>query len=51
MCDRILEEEGVWGLVDIHEFPLHLVPFENDLMSMEVEHGFRDLFLVLSSQA
>ncbi|ELR21297.1 vacuolar protein sorting 33 [Acanthamoeba castellanii str. Neff] len=51
VCDRILEEEvssvarGVWGLVDIHEFPLHLVPFENDVLSMEVEHSFRDLFL------
>lgn len=45
ICQGVLEEEGVLGDVCIGEFPLYLVPLESDLMSMELDNSFRDLFL------
>jgi len=43
MCERVLEEEGVWGQdVKIGEYHLDLIPFDNDYLSMELRSEFRD---------
>ena len=45
ICERILEEEGVIGSVILGEFNLNFIPFEEDVLSMELEHSFRECFL------
>ncbi|KAH0544510.1 hypothetical protein FGG08_001409 [Glutinoglossum americanum] len=45
VCDKILEEEGVLGDVSIAEFPLYFVPLEKDLLSLELEDSFTELYL------
>jgi len=42
MCERILEEEGVWQDVKIGEYHLDLIPFDSDILSMELSSSFRD---------
>ena len=46
MSDQLLEEAGVLGEVNIAEYHLHFVPLVDDLISLELEHGFEDLYLV-----
>ena len=43
VCERVLEEEGVYGEVQLGEFDLDFIPFEDDLISMEIPDGFRDV--------
>eukprot|EP00051_Salpingoeca_urceolata_P002162 m.47738 g.47738 ORF g.47738 m.47738 type:complete len:592 (+) comp11943_c1_seq2:309-2084(+) len=45
LAELVLEEEGVYGLVQIEELQLDLVPLDDDLLSAQL-HGFvRDSFL------
>ena len=39
----MLEEEGVYGDITFGEYPLDLIPFEEDVLSMELESGFREI--------
>lgn len=41
----MLEENGVLGEVTIAECPLYFVPLEPDLLSLELEDSFSDLYL------
>nr|KMM70133.1 vacuolar protein sorting-associated protein 33A [Coccidioides posadasii RMSCC 3488] len=45
VSDRILEEEGIIGDVNIAELPLYFFPLENDLLSLELPESFSDLYL------
>jgi hypothetical protein len=45
VSDKILEETGVLGDVNIHELPLYFFPLERDVLSLELDDSFRDLFL------
>lgn len=45
VCERLLEEEGVYADVVIAEFRMDLVPLEEDLWSLEMPEAFRDLYL------
>ena len=49
VCNRILEDGGVLGDVSVEEFPLFFVPLEQDVLSLELEDSFGDLYLVCSS--
>ena len=46
MSDLILEESGVLGDVSIHEYELMFIPLAEDLLSLELENAFADLYLV-----
>jgi vacuolar protein sorting-associated protein 33A len=46
ICERVLEEKGVYGSVNIGEFQLDLIPFDDDVLSLELEWGYKELFLV-----
>lgn len=48
VCDKILEDAGVLGDVSIQALPLYFVPLEQDVLSLELEDSFGDLFLVCS---
>ena len=42
LCEKKLKEAGVHGsLTNIEEFSLTLIPFDSDLLSMEIENSFR----------
>ncbi|CEL56067.1 Vacuolar protein sorting-associated protein 33A OS=Rattus norvegicus GN=Vps33a PE=1 SV=1 [Rhizoctonia solani AG-1 IB] len=45
LCDKILEEEGVFGEVTISEFPLEFIPLEDDLISLEWDNTFKEIYL------
>ena len=46
LCLDILEKNGVYGEISLLEFSLGLIPVENNILSMETTHSFRDLFIV-----
>jgi len=44
-CTQILEEEGILGDVTIGELALDLIPFEADLLSLELSTAYRECVL------
>lgn len=46
VCNKIFEDAGVLGDLSVMEFPLYFLPLEQDLLSLELEDSFGDLFLV-----
>jgi hypothetical protein len=51
LCERVLAEEGVFGDVKTGEFHLDLIPFEEDVLSLEMPSAFRECFLVSRQSA
>ncbi|GIJ89026.1 hypothetical protein Asppvi_007954 [Aspergillus pseudoviridinutans] len=45
VSNKILEDEGIIGDVNITEFPLYFVPLEQDVLSLELDDSFGDLYL------
>jgi hypothetical protein len=45
VSEKILEEAGVLGDTNIADFPLYFLPLENDLLSLELDDSFADLYL------
>lgn len=45
VSNLVLEEHGVLGEANIVEFPLHFIPLDQDLLSLELEDSFHDLYL------
>jgi vacuolar protein sorting-associated protein 33A len=45
LCEQILEDEGVLDFIDFGEYQLNLVPLEKDVVSLELEGGYRDIKL------
>ncbi|CAG8459081.1 4227_t:CDS:10, partial [Scutellospora calospora] len=41
ICEKILEEAGI----TINEYHLDLIPFEDDLLSLELDNTFKELYL------
>jgi hypothetical protein len=46
VSNKILEDAGIIGDVNITEFPLYFVPLEQDVLSLELDDSFGDLYLV-----
>ncbi|KAK3906669.1 Sec1-like protein [Staphylotrichum tortipilum] len=45
LSDKVLEEAGVLGDTNVAELPLYFFPLEDDLLSLELNDSFRDLYL------
>lgn len=45
LCERALEEEGVYSQVRIEEYHIDLIPYDTDLLSLEFNDCFRDCFI------
>ncbi|KAK3066502.1 hypothetical protein LTS18_001672, partial [Coniosporium uncinatum] len=45
VSDQILEEAGVLGEVNVAEFLLHFTPLAEDVLSLEYDEAFTDLYL------
>ena len=43
---KVFEDAGVLGDISLEEFPLYFLPLEQDLLSLELNDSFGDLFLV-----
>ena len=46
ICEKVLEEEGVYGEIQVGEYNLDLIPFDSDLLSLELDTSFREFYLV-----
>ena len=46
VCNKILEDAGILGDLSVEEFPLFFVPLEQDVLSLELDSSFGDLYLV-----
>eukprot|EP00249_Psilotum_nudum_P013983 c24607_g1_i1 orf=309-2105(-) len=42
VCEKVLEEEEVYGRVIIGEIPLYFIPFDEDVLSLEMELAFKE---------
>ncbi|KAI0401245.1 Sec1-like protein [Xylaria palmicola] len=51
VSDRLLEEAGVLGDVNISELPIYFFPLERDVLSLELDDSFRDLYLFKDTTA
>jgi hypothetical protein len=45
-CINILKNGGVLGDIVLGELPLLFIPLEHDLLSLELENSFQELYLV-----
>lgn len=45
LCELILEQEGVYGDTELHEYPLGFIPLDTDLYSLEIPDFFLSFFL------
>lgn len=45
VSDKLLEELGVLGDAEIAELPLHFFPLDKDVLSLELDDSFGDLYL------
>lgn len=46
LCEKKLKEKGVYGsFAAVEEFNMGLIPFDADLLSMEMNESFRDCYL------
>ena len=46
VSNKIFEDSGVLGDLVVDEFPLYFLPLDHDLLSLELEDSFSDLYLV-----
>lgn len=46
VSNSILEDAGIIGDVNVADFPLYFMPLEQDVLSLELETSFSDLYLV-----
>jgi vacuolar protein sorting-associated protein 33A len=46
ISDHILETQGVLGDANLHVYPLFFIPLADDLLSLELDSAFGDLYLV-----
>ncbi|CAL8404871.1 unnamed protein product [Boreogadus saida] len=44
-CENVLEEQGIFGDVTTDEWAFHLLPLDDDIISLELPEFFRDYFL------
>jgi len=46
ICEHVLEEQGLLlPNLTLHDYKLDLIPFDSDLLSMELDYAFRDCYL------
>lgn len=41
VCEEVLEREGVKGDIQVAEYPLNFIPFDSDVLSLEMEAAFK----------
>lgn len=46
ICERVLEKTGLYGKINIGELQLDLIPFDDDVLSLELDDSYKECFLV-----
>ena len=41
LCEHIFQQEGVYGDIVIGEFPVDFIPYDSDVLSLELPTAFR----------
>eukprot|EP00250_Pteridium_aquilinum_P019526 c24468_g2_i1 orf=167-1996(-) len=42
VCQKVLEDHGVLEFVTTDEFPLHFIPFDEDVLSLELDTAYKE---------
>ena len=50
-CVDVLEKGGVLGDIVLTDLPLLFLPLEKDLLSLELDSSFKELYFVLAEQS
>ena len=45
VCEHLMEQNGICGLVKVYEWHLNLLPLDTDFLSLEVSSAFRSLYV------
>jgi hypothetical protein len=45
VCDEVLKKEGVFGSLSVGEYKLDLIPFDDDLLTLELDSCFKDFYV------
>ena len=41
VCEKVFQEEGIFGDVTLSEYPLDFIPFDSDILSLELDTAFK----------
>ncbi|KAE8993048.1 Vacuolar protein-sorting-associated protein 33 [Phytophthora rubi] len=45
VCDEVLKKEGVFGSVSVGEYKLDLIPFDDDVLTLELDACFKEFYV------
>lgn len=41
VCEKVFQEEGVFADVSLAEYPLDFIPFDSDVLSLEMDGAYK----------
>ncbi|KAG2525295.1 hypothetical protein JM18_004769 [Phytophthora kernoviae] len=45
VCDEVLKKEGVFGSLSVGEYKLDLIPFDDDVLTLELDSCFKEFYV------
>ena len=49
VCEKVFQEEGIFADVTLAEYPLDFIPFDSDILSLELDTAYKASQLYLAS--
>ena len=46
VCEQILEQEGIYGLIQIEDLHIEFIPLDSDIISLENPYLLKSVFMV-----
>lgn len=47
VCEKVFQEEGIFADVTLAEYPLDFIPFDSDILSLELDTAYKASFCPL----
>ena len=44
VCEKVFQEEGIFADVTLSEYPLDFIPFDSDILSLELDTAYKASF-------
>ena len=41
VCEKVFQEEGIFADVTLAEYPLDFIPFDSDILSLELDSAYK----------
>lgn len=41
VCEKVFQEEGIFADVTLSEYPLDFIPFDSDILSLELDTAYK----------